>query len=167
MLTIHIRDEELADRLRQIAERENRPVEEVLKTLVEQYPAEKSADPTEHEMSEAVKRVRRKAYAKARQYWQSVGDAAKAAMTDEQLDAQFGAFDEEGIPRLKSELESLEPPVGSLAYAAKIIREMGGVETGGTLDAAEADDILNDEFADYLLKHMRGEDDSGQNPGRQ
>jgi hypothetical protein len=85
-------------------------------------------------------------------------------LTDEELDQQFGAFDEEGIPRLKSELKSLEPPVGSLAYAAKIIREMGGIETGGSLDATQADDILNNEFADYLLKRMRGEDDSESNP---
>lgn len=163
MLTIQIQDEQLAQRLRQIAERENRPVEEVLKTLVEQYPGEVSSEPDVHEPSDTVKRVRRKAYAKARQYWHSVGDSAKTALTDEELDEQFGRFDEEGIPRLKSELKSLEPPVGSLAYAAKIIREMGRVETSGTLDVSKADDILNDEFADYLLKRMSGEDDYQQN----
>ena len=110
----------------EIAARENRPVEEVLKTLVDEYPAEKLDDPAAHEPSDAVQRVRRKAYAKARQYWQSVGDGEKAALTDDKLDEQFGVFDEESIPRLKSELASLEPPIGSLAYAAKIIREMGG-----------------------------------------
>lgn len=166
MLTIQIQDEQLAQRLRQIAERENRPVEDVLKTLVDQYSGEILTEPGVYETSDAVKQVRRKAYAKARRYWQSVGDAAKATLTDEELDEQFGVFDEEGIPRLKSELKSLEPPVGSLAYAAKIIREMGGIETGGTLDASKADDILNDEFADYLLKRMSGEDDSEQNTHR-
>ncbi len=160
MLTIQIQDEQLARRLRQIAERENRPVEEVLKTLVDQYPGEVSTEPDLRETSDTVKRIRRTAYAKARHYWQSVGDTSKAALTDEELDEQFGAFDEEGIPRLKSELKSLEPPVGSLAYAAKIIREMGGIETGGALDATRADDILNEEFADYLLNRMRGADDS-------
>jgi len=166
MLTIQIQDEELARRLRQIAERENRPVEDVLKTLIDQYPGETPDEQVEREAGEAVKRVRRNAYAKARRYWQSVGDTAKAALTDEELDEQFGMFDEEGIPRLKSELKSLEPPVGSLAYAAKIIREMGGIETGGTLDASKTDDILSDEFADYLLKRMRGEDDYQQNTHR-
>jgi hypothetical protein len=148
MLTIQIQDEQLAERLRQIAERENRPVEEVLKTLVEQYPAELPADPAIDEANDVVKRVRRKAYSKARHYWQSVGDTAKAALTDEELDLQFGAFDEEGIPRLKSELKSLEPPVGSLAYAAKIARE-ADIRTNNPIDASRADYILNEEFADY------------------
>lgn len=160
MLTIQIQDEQLARRLRQIAERENRPVEDVLKTLIDQYPGESTTEPGVHETSDAAKQVRRTAYAKARRYWQSVGDASKAALTDEELDEQFGMFDEEGLPRLKSELKSLEPPVGSLAYAAKIIREMGGVETGGSLDVTQADDILNNEFADSLLNRMRSEDDS-------
>ena len=158
MLTIQIQDEQLAQRLRQIAERENRQVEDVLRTMVAQYPAVPPAEPVTD--AAALKRVRRKAYAKARRYWQSVGDTTKAALTDEQLDEQFGAFDEEGIPRLKSELQSLEPPVGSLAYAAKIIRETGGVETRGSLNVTEVDDILNNEFADYLLNGIRGENDA-------
>lgn len=159
MLTIQIQDEQLARQLWQIAERENRPVEDVLRSMVAQYPGEAPDKQVEQEAN-AVKRVRRKAYAKARRYWQSVGDTTKATMTDEELDAQFGMFDEEGIPRLKSELKSLEPPVGSLAYAAKIIRKMGGIETGGSLDATQTDDILNNEFANYLLNRMRSEDDA-------
>ncbi|NDJ78662.1 MAG: hypothetical protein GYB65_20625 [Chloroflexi bacterium] len=158
MLTIHIEDEQLARRLRQIAERENRPVADVLRTLVEHYPGEVSAEQDNREASESVKQVRRAAYAKARRYWQAAGDTAKAALTDEALDEQFGRFDDEGIPRLKSELKSLEPPVGSLAYAAKIIREMGGIQTGGSLDATQVDEVLKNEFADYLLSRMRGED---------
>jgi hypothetical protein len=155
MLTIQIQDEQLARRLRQIAERENRPVEDVLKTLIDQYPGEAPDEQVEREASDVVKRVRRKAYAKARRFWQSVGDTSKAALTDEELDEQFGAFDEEGIPRLKSELKSLESPVGSLAYAAKIARE-ANIRTGNPVDAARADDILDEEFADYLLNRMRG-----------
>jgi hypothetical protein len=152
MLVIH--DEQLAKQLQQIAENEKRPVEDVLKSMLAQYPKE-TAKP---EPSDAVKRVRRKAYAKARQYWQSVGDDAKAALSDEELDEQFGAFDEEGIPRLKSELTSLEPPVGSLAYAAKIIEEMGALHTGNPYLASRADEILNEHFAEDMLRHNRGED---------
>jgi hypothetical protein len=158
MLTIQIHDEQLARRLQQIVEREKRPVEDIIRTLVDKYPEVTPAETSKPDKSEAVKRVRRKAYVKARQYWESVGDSAKAALTDDELDEQFGVFDEEGIPRLKSEMKSLEPPVGSLAYAAKVIREMGGIRTGGTLDVTQADDILNEEFADYLLKRRRGED---------
>jgi predicted ATPase with chaperone activity len=159
MTTIQIHDEQLARQLRQIAERENRPLEEVLRSMVERYPGETPDEPSERETSDAVKRVRRKAYAKARRYWQSIGDTTKAALTDEELDERFGAFDEEGTPRLKAELKSLEPPVRSLAYAAKIARE-ANIRTGNPVDAARADDILNEEFADYLLNRMRGEDAS-------
>jgi predicted DNA binding CopG/RHH family protein len=81
MLTIQIRDEQLARQLQQIAERENRPVEDVLRTMVAQYSTEMPSASAKPDKSEAVKRVRRKAYAKARHYWQSVGDIKKAAMT--------------------------------------------------------------------------------------
>ena len=160
MFTIQIHDEQLAKRLEKIAERENRPVEDVLKAMVAQYPAEPPTETVKSNKGRAVNPVRRKAFVKARQYWQAIGDTLKASMSDEELDEQFGAFDEEGIPRLKSELKSLEPPVGSLAYAAKIIREQGGVQTEGSLDVTKADDILNEEFADYLLDRLRGEDAS-------
>jgi hypothetical protein len=149
MLVIH--DEQLAKDLQKIAEREHRPVEDILKSMVAQYPPAHTENPTKAEPSEAVKRVRRKAYAKARTYWESVGDTAKAALTDTQLDEQFGVFDEEGIPRLKSELKTLEPPPGSLAYAAKMARE-ANIRTQNPINADQADDILNAEFADYLLK---------------
>jgi hypothetical protein len=162
MVTIQISDEQLARQLQQIAEQENRPVEDILRAMVSQYSTEKLSGTAKLDKSEAIKRVRRRAYAKARQYWQSVGDTKKAAMIDEELDEQFGVFDEEGIPRLKSELKSLEPPVGSLAFAAKIARE-ANIRTGNPVDASRADDILNEEFADYLLKRMRGEDVAGQN----
>jgi hypothetical protein len=154
MLTIQVHDEELARQLQEIANRENRPVEDVLKTMVARYPAETPIENGKPSKSESAKRIRRKAYAKARDYWQGIGDTTKAAMSDEALDEHFGAFDEEGIPRLKSELKSTEPPVGPLAYAAKVIREIGGVRTVGTLDVTHADDILNEEFADYLLKKL-------------
>ncbi|MEO8608321.1 MAG: hypothetical protein ABI690_10585 [Chloroflexota bacterium] len=155
MLVIH--DEQLAKELQKIAERERRPVEDVLKSMVAHYPAEAVENISKSEPSEAVKRVRRKAYAKARLYWQSVGDTAKAEMTDEKLDEQFGAFDEAGIPRLKSELKSLEPPPGSLAYAAKMAKQ-SNLHTGNPNLASQAEDILNTEFADYLLRRTRGED---------
>jgi hypothetical protein len=157
MLTIQIQDEQLARQLQAIAEREKRPVEDVLKSMVSQYPAETPSEVAESGESDPVRRVRRKAYTKARQYWQSVGDADKAALTDEALDEQFGAFDEEGIPRLKSELKSPEPPVGSLAYAAQIA-EGSRLHSGKPDLARRSEDILDQHFADDFSKRMRGED---------
>jgi hypothetical protein len=154
MLVIH--DEQIANQLQEIAAREQRPVEEVLKSLLSQYPAETSPQ-TLNEETDPVRRVRRKAYAKARDYWQSVGDNAKASMTDAELDDQFGAFDEEGIPRLQSELASSEPPVGSLAYAAKIA-ESSRLHSGKPDLARRSEEILDQHFADDFSKRARGED---------
>ncbi len=150
MVSLQIQDEQLAVQLQRIAEKENRSVDAVLKTLLEQY-----------EPDDASQRVRRKVYVKARAYWQSVGDTAKADLTDDELDEQFAFFDPEGIPRLKSEVDSLDPPVGTTAYAAKIIRELGGVRTSGDVDVTRMDEILNATFADDLLRRM-SEDDADQ-----
>jgi len=152
-----IRDEQLTSELRQIAEREKRPVEDVLKSMVAQYPSESITEVSRPDKSEVIKRVRRKIYAEARQYWESIGDTFKASMTDEELDEEFGAFDEEGIPRLKSELPSLDPPPGSPAYAA-IIAERGGLDSGNPDLAHNSKEILNAHFAEDYLKRQRGED---------
>jgi len=152
-----IRDESLAQTLRQIAEREGRPVEDVLKTMVAHYPLETPAPTNPGEMSEAVKRVRRKAYNKAREFWLSIGDAAKAALTDDELDEQFGAFDEEGVPRLKDELAS-EPPAGSLAYAAQIA-ENSNLHSGKPDLARRSDELLDQHFADDFTNRMKGQNE--------
>jgi hypothetical protein len=55
------------------------------------------------EVQAALKAMRPKFYARARAYWQQVGDQERLALTDEQLDEQFWLFDHEGIPRLKSD----------------------------------------------------------------
>jgi hypothetical protein len=157
MLTIQIQDEQLVRQLQEIARRENRPVEDVLKSLVSQYPAEASLGAAESVENDPVTRVRRRAYTKARQYWQSVGDTDKAGLTDEALDEQFGAFDEEGIPRLKSELKSPEPPAGSLAHAAQIA-EGSRLHSGKPDFARRSEDILDQHFAEDFSKRMRGED---------
>lgn len=149
MITLH--DEQLVRQLEAMARQENRSVEDVIKSMVEQ----RSAVPTETKDSdEAVRRARRSIYKLAREYWQEEGDAAKLALTDEELDEQFGAFDEEGIPRLKSELKSLEPPPGSLAYAAKIFEE-ADFHSGQPDWAARSEDILKEHFAEDLLNRMR------------
>jgi hypothetical protein len=147
-----IQDEEIVKRLQALAEREHRSVEEVLKNLLTGSILEEVSPKPSPE--ERVKAIRHKAYAKARKYWELLGDTEKASLTDEQLDEQFGRFDEEGVPRLKSEMSTMEPPVGSLAYAAKMAEE-ANLSFGDDSDlATHADEILNAEFADYLLKRM-------------
>jgi hypothetical protein len=132
MATIEIEDEQLAEKLQRIAKTENRSVESVLCSLVADYPIAHAPKPrNQREEDNGVRRVRAKMFAKARRYWESVGEHDKAALSDKYLDEHFGVFDTEGVPRLKSEMTTLEPPVGSLAYAAKVIREQGGIPLDG------------------------------------
>ena len=67
-------------------------------------------------------RMRPKLYARAREYWQRVGDNERLQLSDQQLNQQFWLFDEEGIPRLKSDQGRfvLSPdPLLAMAEAAK------------------------------------------------
>ena len=91
MLVIH--DEALARQLEQIAQRENRPVEDVIKSMVDHYPREAPAEAPASGMSEEVKRVRRKIYAMARRHWESVGDSAHLADQAEDILAEHFADD--------------------------------------------------------------------------
>lgn len=167
-MTIEIKDEELIADLQQIAQRENRPLEDVLKTMVRYYP-KPQAPILSYQMSDdddylerqdpQVRDIYLRAYEEARAYWRGVGDSDKADLTDEQMDRLFWSFDEEGVPRLKDEMPS-DPPEGTLAYALKVIQEMGGVDIETHIDPEKIDDILNEEFADYIISRMnRGENE--------
>ncbi|MDX2078858.1 MAG: hypothetical protein SFZ02_20660 [bacterium] len=171
-MTIEIHDADLIQKLQAIAQSENRPVEAVLKSMIHYYPHvtapavnDAPQTPVDDDYNERqdpdVRYIYLRAYKEAREYWRAEGNMARANMTDMEMDEQFGAFDEDGIPRLKHELPSESPPpVGSLAYALKIIQEMGGVKGGELIDPEKIDDILREEFADYLIQRMnRGIDE--------
>lgn len=157
MLTIHISDEQLAQKLQQIAERENRSIEEILNAMIAGYAIVEAEDDNQ---AERLQQIRYKIYGKARQYWQSVGDHERAALSNEDLEESFGAFDEEGIPRLKSELGAPRP--GTMAYAAQIIADLEPI-TLNEIDVTETDKILDQEFADYLLKQFGNRDGTDSN----
>jgi hypothetical protein len=139
-----------AERLREIARRENRPIEEIVARMIDVYAAHRPQLDTESTQ------YMKKLYAQARRYWQSVNDAERLLLTDEQLDDQFWCIDPEGIPRLKSDQDKITlPPDGLLAMAQAAERE--GFST------AEPDidyrRILNEEFPDYLWHRMQDGDD--------
>jgi hypothetical protein len=108
--------DELAERLRQLAARQRRPLEEILQEMMTQY----EHDPLLVEVPESVqdkaaylralREVRPKIYAIARNYWRRVGDPERLALTDEQLDEQFWVIDPYGVPRLKSEQDTVQLP---------------------------------------------------------
>jgi len=150
MLVIH--NEQLANRLQRIATRENRPIEDVLESLLADYPEEMPAAQTEN----AVQQYRAKLYLRSRQYWQQTGDVKRLALTDAELDEQFWLFDADDIPRLKADQDAVSLLPSSGAWLAKTVESVG---LSDQVDiAGHADDILREEFADYLLKRMNDED---------
>jgi predicted transcriptional regulator len=127
MASLKIRDE-LARKLEEIARRENRPVDEVIESLIKQYGTSIGStrqvrdDEAAHQA--ALEELRPKLYRMAREYWREVGNEERLALTDEQLDEQFWLFDHEGIPRLKSDRDSVALPPDPLEAIA------GMFETG-------------------------------------
>lgn len=106
--------EPLAKRLRELARREQRPVEDVLEDILDRYaptpPAPQVPEDEAAAEQEALAVLRPKLYRMAREYWRRVGDEERLALTDEELDEQFWLIDHEGIPRLKSEQGQVELP---------------------------------------------------------
>jgi hypothetical protein len=146
---IVIDDAELARRIQGIARQERRSVPEVLTSMVSQYQPQKSKDDLP-DAEELARRVRLDAYRRARAYWQANGDEERVALTDEQLDEVFWLFDGDGIPRLKADQEHVKLPEGSLHVAGRILAE-AGFHSGQSDIASRSREILDSEFADYIL----------------
>jgi hypothetical protein len=153
MLTIN--DDQLAQQLTELAKREQRSVEDLLKSLLAQYPHQT----VDEDIEQAMRGVRQKAYAQARRYWQETGSIERLALTDADLDEQFWLFDGEGIPRLKSEHDQVQLTTGSL-YALAQEAAKARIQFHQTEDDVDYDEILNNEFADYLLNKMQDENGS-------
>jgi hypothetical protein len=110
----------LVERLQKIAQRENRPVDNLVEELVDNY--ENSFDeealweavPPDIEDKagyvEALKELRPKLYKMARDYWQHIGDKERLTLSNRELDRQFWLIDHEGIPRLKSDQAKVQLP---------------------------------------------------------
>ena len=137
--------EPLASRIRAIARQQKRPEAELLADLVERYepkgdprhlpprPAESLTDadietppditdPKQvEEYRAAARSLRPKLYRIARRYWLKIGDTERLALTDEELDKVFWLIDHEGIPRFKSEKDSVHLPPDPLEKLVGII----------------------------------------------
>lgn len=156
MAELLIRNEDIARRVLNLAARHNQSVEELLDTML--TPLEtKQPHPEPHiDVDAEIKRYRHKIYAEARAYWERMGDTERLQLTDDDLDEQFYLIDSDGVPRLKSEAHLVEILPGSGPWIAEVMRKMP-VHTDRIIDPADADDILNAEFADYLLNRMEEE----------
>jgi hypothetical protein len=152
---------ELAEKLIRLAQRQKRPLEEILEAIVELEKS--SAQPVYEHIEEdprykaAEKRILPKFYARARQYWEEKGDQARLALTDAQLDEQFWCIDLEGIPRLKVDQDKLVLPPDPFESVAdrewQQLQKTGRTDQVGTQDV-DTRAVLNQEFPNYLLHRM-------------
>ena len=115
MVEIIIRGE-LADKLRRRAEREHQTVKQLLAAMLssESAVSASNVEPNPEAVAFAALPLRQKLYTIARRYWQKMGDTERLALSDRDLDAQFWMFDENGIPRLKSDQGKLSDAVHPL-----------------------------------------------------
>jgi hypothetical protein len=148
MTELLIRDERLTARLRALAQQEGRSVEAVLEALLALYPAQATPPAAQPDKSTA-QGVRRKAYARARRYWESVGDTAKTALTDDELDEQFWLIDPDGIPRLKSEQVTIILPPDPLVAMAEAAERLN-LRSGRRDISAHFREVVGDLMADEL-----------------
>lgn len=155
MAGLLIENPQLAERLRRLAAQENLSIEELLIDLVEQRSGQPGGGPVSapQEASAAVARLHRLACERARRYWQESGDAENARLSDEQLEAQGLHFDEQDRPRLKD-----GPSPGSALARLALSARAAQLPLGEEAVSMRSDDILHDEFADYLLKREHRQD---------
>lgn len=150
---------EVLERIREIAQLEQRPLNEVLASALMQYvprPVPPLPEERDARRQAALRRVRDGVYEQARRYWSEVGNETRLALTDAELDEQFWLIDHEGIPRLKSDRGAVEVHPGSLAALAQSARKVA-FHSGQSDIAARSREILETEFAEYLLGRLHGE----------
>lgn len=148
---IVIENAELARRLERIAHQEQRPVHDVLTSMIEQYQPQTGSD--DEAAPASPRQVRLDAYRRARDYWRQTENAERAALSDEELDEQFWLFDADGVPRLKSDQDEVEIAENSLHRAGRALRE-AGFRSGHSDISSRSRDILDTEFTDYLLSRL-------------
>lgn len=158
---IVIDDSKLAEQIQQIAQQEHRSIGEVLAAMVTQYRPQAVVDDS-FDSEEMARQVRLYAYQQARDYWRDVGDVDRAAMTDAQLDEAFWLIDAEGIPRLKSEQDKVNFPASSLHRGGQILAS-AGFHSGRTDISLRSREILEDEYADYLISRVNQSTDDADN----
>ncbi len=157
MPQIVIDNQSLAQQLNNIARRENKSVEEIISNLLKRYQSTDQQDDNQFDPDELVRRVQLAAYERAREYWKKVGDEDRLALTDKELDEQFWLFDPNGVPRLKSEMDRVTIPDDSLYRLGEAL-DRAGFRSGRSDIASRSREILHDEFADYLLDRMNGQE---------
>lgn len=133
----------LLEKLEILSQHEQRPVEEVLISILERVPLHKEELPPvslsnlddlprdEEGMNGvefAALPFRQKLYKLARRYWRQTGNTARLSLTDQDLDEQFWFLDEE-VPRLKSDEGTFELLPNPLEKLIGLFAEAQIIET--------------------------------------
>jgi predicted transcriptional regulator len=94
MLIIH--DEKIANRIRNIAAREQKTVEQVIETAIENHYV--SDNETQQRVIDPLQRIRTRMYQEAREFWQKEGNTERLRLSQEEFYEQFAYFDENDMP---------------------------------------------------------------------
>ncbi len=151
---------ELAEKLEEIARREQRSVEGLLETWVREHQESGIPGRAAAQRQETLLRQDRlRVYERARRYWRGAGDAPRAALTDEQLDELFWVFDHEGIPRLKTEQGTISVAPNPLKKISRAALDSG--ERSERSDISEHfDEFLDAMVSQEMLRRQTGSDAS-------
>ena len=136
-------NEQDIQRLRDIAKRENRPIEEIVSQMIENYASHSDNRLVDAPRGDAHSGYRLKLYAQARRYWEATHDAQRLSLTDAQLDEQFWCIDPEGIPRLKSDQDVITLPSDGLLAMVQLAEREGFTAIESDVDYRK---ILNEDF---------------------
>jgi hypothetical protein len=139
-----------AERLNDIAQREHRPIGEIVSHMIDRYVPDAS-DPTQTTIEAEEREILRSLYVEARAYWKTVGDTKKLALTDAELDEQFWCIDPDGIPRLKAEQGMISLPYDPLVRMAELAEQ--SMESSGRTDiSARFDELMENAIRAEGLK---------------
>jgi len=148
---------DLVERIQDIARREARPVDDVIEALLAHYTELPEPPlPSDHSPDTAarLRQDKLRLYERARRYWRRTNDP-RQHLSDEALDEQFWVFDHEGIPRLKSDQDSVQLPVDPFQIMLTVMQSNPAIVWRNEPDSSErAKEIFNTDYTDYLLARM-------------
>ena len=140
----------LIEQLEETARRKNRSVESLITLLLSEHKTQQiSGDSTDRQ--NALRESRFKLYDVARRYWKKAADP-RQHMTNDELEEQFWLFDQDGIPRLKSEQGTIDVPESSLQSIVDSINNNPDVWSFGkaNLTPERIREIMKTEFVDHV-----------------
>lgn len=121
---------DLAERLYEIAQREDRSVESVVRSLIESYISTSSPE-EETPFEAALHQLRPRLYEQARDYWRKTGNTDRLSLSDRDLDEQFWLIDSKGIPRLKADQGRMDLPPTPLESVAGLFDDENSTLSDG------------------------------------